>query len=151
MKTYLRFTRAEYQALALACGSLELTDRSFRRLKPFLVASLRDTMPALAQRLALFRSYQIGIIYQYFKDQKRATEGRRTPLRRFLSAEEFRAIAEACRGLPLRGRFLSYSRCRLILHFREAAPPLAAKLGSLSERQFERLCQRVSVRNNRSA
>lgn len=152
MLTYLRFTPAEFQAIARVCRPLELTEQSFRTFKPFLVASLRGSEPALAERLGRMRSYQIGIIYQYVKERQGAAGAARSrPLRQLLSREDLREVAEACRALPLRDRFQSYARMRLVLHFREASPPLAAKLTGLSDSQFERLCRHVHARNNRRA
>jgi hypothetical protein len=150
MLTYLRFTRKEFQAIAQVCRPIELTEGSFRALQPFLVQSLQGLMPDLSNRIDGFRKYQVGILYQYLKERREAG-GRWHAPEWALSHEELQALAEACSGLTLQDRFLSYSKDFLVLHFRESSPPLAAKLARLSESQFKTLCERVRGRNRWSA
>ena len=149
MQTYLRFTRPEFKAIARACRPLELTEDSFRSLKPFLIAALQPTKPELAQRIASLRTFQIGIIYQYLKDRREAKPGLRRPAEQAITHEEFGILEEAFRRIRLQTRFLSYARDVLVLQFRQDVPPLAAKLARLSEGQFERLCDRMQQRNRR--
>jgi hypothetical protein len=70
--TYLRFSTKEYEAIAAACSSVPLSDDLFTRFKPFLVEALLDAFPALARRIALFHTYQLGILFEYLKVQRAA-------------------------------------------------------------------------------
>jgi hypothetical protein len=70
--TYLRFTRQEYRAMAAACRSVPLSDDFFPRFKEFLVEALLDPWPALAQRIGRFRTYQVGILFEFLKGQRQA-------------------------------------------------------------------------------
>jgi hypothetical protein len=152
MQTYLRFARTDIQAIVGVCRPLELTEESFRTLKPFLVGALRDIQPELSQRIAGLRTFQIGILFKYLKERREAAASRRRfPPEHSLNHEEFRVLSEAFRGIRLQARFLSYSRDLLVLQFREASPNLAAKLTCLSESQFERLCDHMQQRDRKSS
>jgi len=143
MLTYLRFTRQEFEAIAQVCRPIQLNEETFPALRHFLVESLGGTMPVLSGRIAGFRKYQVGIIYRHLKEHRAAEAERGQAGECDLSFEELEALTEACRDLPLRGRFLGYARDILVHHFRVASPGLAGKLARLSDGQFEGLCERV--------
>jgi hypothetical protein len=151
MQTYLRFTRTEYQAIARACRPLELTEESFRTIKPFLVQALRESLPELSARIATLRTFQIGIIFRYLKDRRERRPGGRCPRsEQTINHEELGILSEAFRNIRLQARFLSYSKDLLVLRFRESSPTLAAKLTGLSDSQFERLCDQMQQRDRRN-
>ena len=70
--TYLRFSTKEYEAIAAACSSVLLSDDFFPAFRDFLVKALIGPFPDLARRIALFRTYQLGILFEYLKDQRAA-------------------------------------------------------------------------------
>jgi hypothetical protein len=70
MATYLRFTLAEYQAISQVCQSEDLSDDLLPMFKLFLTNALADTWPALAYRIAKFRRFQVGILFEYLKTQR---------------------------------------------------------------------------------
>jgi hypothetical protein len=135
MKSYLRFTRVEFEAIARVCGSARLTDETIPDLQPLLVRSLAERWPDLSARVAGFQKYQVGIIYQHFLER-----GRAVPC---LSPAEFDLVAGACRDLSLGGRFLGEARTLLSYRLRGDSPELAGKVVSMSDEQFEGLCRLV--------
>jgi hypothetical protein len=70
MPTYLRFTPAEFRAIARACRRLPLTDNSFRAFKRALAGALAPLAPELAERVARFHSYQAGILFEHLRRQR---------------------------------------------------------------------------------
>jgi hypothetical protein len=154
--TYLRFTRPEYRAIAAACRSVPLSDDFFPRFKYFLVEALFDSFPDLAQRIALFRTCQLGILFEYLKDQRAAAALRQgqatTPeaTQGHLTVEELQTIVRVSRPLwrpdgspPSIGAFLVHL-------VGEVSPDLARKLACFSDRQMKRLFQRVKERRWRA-
>src|SRR4051794_37854753 len=99
MPTYLRFTRTDWLALTRACRTFPLTDDAFRDFKPFLLKALAAT-PELAARIASFRTYQLGILFEGLR-------ARRAEVAPALTAEECRAILRAGDAVGPCGRFLS--------------------------------------------
>ena len=83
----------------------------------------------LSARIAGLRKYQVGIVYRHLKERREA-EGRWRAAGCEITPEEYRALAEACRDLPLRGRFLSYARDILVHHFRADSPGSKTELTS---------------------
>jgi hypothetical protein len=67
--TYLRFSTKEYEAIAAACSSVLLSDDFFPAFKDFLFKALIGTFPDLAWRITRFRTYQLGILFEYLKGQ----------------------------------------------------------------------------------
>jgi hypothetical protein len=143
--TYLRFTGLEYRGIAAACRSVRLSDDFFPRFKYFLVEALFDSFPDLAQRIALFRTYQLGILFEYLKRQRAAAALRHgqatTPeaTQGNLTVEELQTIVRVSRPLwrpdgspPSIGAFLVH------------------KLARFSDRQMKRLYQRVKERRWRA-
>jgi hypothetical protein len=73
--TYLRFSTKEYEAIAAACSSVLLSDDLFPAFRDFLFEALIGPFPDLARRIARFRTYQLGILFEYLKRQH-TTSGR---------------------------------------------------------------------------
>jgi hypothetical protein len=138
MRTYLRFTPREYRAISRTCRSIRLDDDHYPAFQSALVAALRVVQPDLARRVAAFRSYQVGILFEHLKS--------RDDTRPTFTAEECRAVARACGSAVLPARFVAWFRDALVGHFREARPDLAEKLARLGERELARLCDRVRQR-----
>jgi hypothetical protein len=136
---HLRFTPTEYRALALMCSPLDLDDNFFPTFKGFLVNALLDTLPDLAKRIALFNRGRMRLLFDNFREKNEAS-------REKLTADDFRALAQACGGVVHPPRFLhSYHRV-LVRHFRQQRPALARKLARLSADQFAELYGQVRER-----
>jgi hypothetical protein len=134
--SYLRFTRQEYRAVALLCRPLDLGDDFFPHFKHFLIASLLETVPDLAKRIALFRTSQLRLLFDHLR-------GRKARAGDLLTAAEFRALSRACNAGAHPHRFLHFYKDTLVRHFRQVRPSLARKLGRMSEDQFRELYGRV--------
>jgi len=144
MKTYLRFTPAEYRALSRACRSIDLHDDFFPVFQHFLVSALRAHAPDLANRIANFRKYQIGIVFEHLKARRKAADqaddstGQRAP-RHALTPQERQKVSCAAGAYTLPAGFPHVFRDYLVQHFQETAPDLSRKLAYFSDRQMERL------------
>jgi hypothetical protein len=151
MLTYLRFTRTEFRALESACRGRELSDRFFPRFKTFLVRALVGSHPELADRIAGFYTWQVGIVFEYLKEHRRAARGRRRGRGGpdGLTAAECDAVAQALAAVEAEDRFLTSYQHFLVRHFRDVAPGLAKKLARLDGRQIERLHEQVRRRRRR--
>jgi hypothetical protein len=151
MLTYLRFTHDEFRALEHACRSRRLNDRFFPAFKAFLVRSLAGTHPGLADRISGFYRWQVGIVFEYLKERRRAVRGRGkerdTPAG--LTAAECDAVVRALAAVEAQDRFLSAYQHFLVRHFRQEAPGLAKKLARLDGSQIERLHEQVRRRRRR--
>jgi hypothetical protein len=146
MPTFLRFRREEFHAIARLCRPVHLRDAFFPAFKAFLVESLTDACPALADRIAGFHRYQLGILFEYLKERRHAEAlagGKPGDLG--LTAAEHQAVARAAATLVVHHRFLSCFRDCLVRYFRfgQGSPELAEKLARLSDRQVEQLCEQV--------
>ena len=130
--SHLRFTPAEYEALARV-RRLDLRGEDIPAFRLLLSALLFDDTPELAQRILRLRDGEVRLIRDHLRARKRQS----------FTAEEWRAIAEACRILPATTRFARPVQAVLARHFRKASPGLARKLGRLSVTQFARVFEQV--------
>jgi hypothetical protein len=148
MLTYLRFTRSEFRAIEDACRPRRLNDRFFPAFQAFLVRALAGSHPELADRIAGFYRWQVGIVFEYLKERRRAARGRgrRRGRPAGLTDAECDAVVQALAAVDAQDRFLSSYQHFLVRHFREAAPGLAKKLARLDGRQIERLHEQVRRR-----
>jgi hypothetical protein len=116
------------------------------------VEGLLGPAPALAQRIGRFRTYQVGILFEFLKGQRQAAAlppGPATPPGAAdgdLTVAELRAIAQASRLLWRPGGSPpSFADFRVHL-VGEVAPALARKLARFSDRQTQRLFRQVQER-----
>ena len=135
MRTYLRFTRKEYRAICRACRSIPLTEGSFAAFQSSLVGALRAAQPELAERIAAFGSYPVGILFEYLKERDETSPS--------LTAAECEAVAWVCGSGVLPPRFIASFRDALVGHFRSAWPQLAEMLARLTPQEVADLCERV--------
>jgi hypothetical protein len=135
--THLRFTPAEYNAIAHVRHRLDLTTFDVGTIRLILVLSLLDDMPLLSDRVRRLKDNEIRLLRDHLR-----TEGT-TPPRRPFSAEEWHALAEACRGVPAGARFARPFQPALVRHFRKASPSLARKLARLSVTQFVQIFEQA--------
>jgi hypothetical protein len=156
--SYLRFRLAEYRALAAACRSVVFSDDFFPAFQGFLAAALGDTQPDLARRIARFRRYQLGILFEHFKGQTAGPGGPPGPAREpeggagcDLTGDELEAVAQASGSFWLPQRFRAAYRTFLVRRLGQAAPDLSRKLAGLSDGQIEWLGQWVQERRKPSA
>jgi hypothetical protein len=145
---YLRFTRQEYQAVCRLCDPLRLDGCPLGTFRRFLVASLADPFPALAERLNRLRNPALKLLYDHLRVRRQPDAVDDGPP---FTAEEFQAVAEACGPLLLHARFVRLFRAALLEHFRAASPALAEKLERLSLHRFELLREQVQGRTRRGA
>jgi hypothetical protein len=138
MLTYLRFTWKEYRAIARACRSIPLTEGSYAAFQSSLVAALAGVQPELARRVAAFRPYQVGIVFQYLKERNQTSLA--------FTAQECEALARFCGSVELPPRFVASFRDALVGYLRGAWPELADKLARLSEQEVAQLYERARQR-----
>jgi hypothetical protein len=138
MHTYLRFTRTEYGAICRACRSIPLSDDRFSTFQSSLVAALAAIQPDLARRIADFRSYQVGILFQYVKRQTETSPA--------LTAVEYEAVARVYGSVLLPQQIVTSFQDALVGYFGKAWPQLSDKLARLSEQEVAQLYEQVSRR-----
>jgi hypothetical protein len=149
MDTYLRFTPEEYRGIARACRSAQFTDDSFPGFRRLLVESLARTLPDLAGRIARFPAYQLGILYEFLKEQRAVRAGGNGPPACppcDLTAEELQAVAQVGEAFALPDRFRAAFKNFLVRKLWKSWPGLAGKLDRLSDGQLERLCRQIKAR-----
>jgi hypothetical protein len=151
---YLRFTPEEYQLIWRACRPVSLADDLFPIFQRFLVQSLLEKSPELAKKISQLRKYQIGIIYEYLKEGRKAGAVPDTPPADGesygLTLEDFQAVVQACGECVFGPRLLSAFRAFLVRRFKRTGPNLAAKVDRLSDGQLEGLYDLVQSRRGRS-
>jgi hypothetical protein len=103
-----------------------------------LVAALAVVQPDLAQRIAAFRSYQVGILFQYLKGQTGTSPA--------LTAVECEAVARVYGSVVLPHQFVASFRNALVGYFGKAWPQLADKLARLSQQEVAQLYEWVRQR-----
>ncbi len=133
---YLRFTPAEYQAIARV-RRLDLDRYDPHLFRLILVLSLVDAEPELAERIRSLRDGEVRLLRDHLRG-----EGKR----RSFTDEEWRAIAEACVSVPADARFARPFQPVLVRHFRKACPSLARKLGRMSVTQFVQVFEQAQRR-----
>jgi hypothetical protein len=91
--------------------------------------------PGLARRVASFRSYQVGILFEHLKGRDETSPA--------FTAAECQSVARVCGSAVLHERFISSFRDALVGHFRDARPDLAEKLARLSEQEVRQMYEQV--------
>jgi hypothetical protein len=147
--TCLRFAPKDYRALSRFCVPLPTARADLAAFRRFLVESLADARPQLAERIAGLDGHKMGILLDHFSD--RAAADAKRGGRHAFNGEELRVVAEACASYLRPVRFVRYLRMSLVGHLSDLFPHLARKVARLSERQFERLYERVTGRSGGSA
>jgi hypothetical protein len=147
--TCLRFSPKDYRALSRLCVPLPTPRDDLAAFRRFLIQSLADSRPALAERIAAFDGHKLGVLLDHFSDRAPA-DAPRGGWRAF-NGEELRVLAEACASFLHPVRFVRHLRMALVGHLSDLFPHLARKLAGLSERQFERLYENVTGRRGGSA
>jgi hypothetical protein len=147
--THLRFSPADYRSLCRLCQARPPTGDDFAAFRRFLLDSLAETRPSLAERIAELDGHRLGILYDHFS--KRAPADAARGQRHRFSGEELQVLAEACEPFHGPVRFVRYLRVALVEHLRDLFPDLARKVARLSDRQFERLYKQVTGRPGGSA
>jgi hypothetical protein len=146
---YLRFTPDEYKAIERVRHSHRFADTSFAGFKRFLVTALAPRLPPLAQRVSCFAPYQIGILYEHLKKQRkaqgppdRAVDAKGEP-KYVLSVEHFKVVVKACQSFVFHKRFLSSFRAFLVRRLKDTAPDVGDQVAGLSDKQVEVLYELV--------
>jgi hypothetical protein len=138
MRTYLHFTRKEFGAICRARRSIPLTEGSLAAFQSSLVRALALVQPGLARRIAAFRSYEVGILFEHLKGRDETSPA--------FTTAECEAVARVCGSVVLPQRFVASFQEALVGHFRSAWPILAEKLARLTEQEVGDLCERVRQR-----
>jgi hypothetical protein len=141
--THLRFSPAEYQAIARLCGPLDLRRSRPQALRRLLVGGLADALPELARRLRGFRRRELRVLHEHLRERQASDEHGLTP-------EEFETVATPFGPLLSHVRFIRPLKRAVARQLRETFPGLAAKLDHLSQRQFEALCEEIRERTRRT-
>jgi hypothetical protein len=154
--SYLRFSPAEYRAIAAACRSVMLSDDFFPAFPAFLATALTDTQPDLARRIARFRRYQLGMLFEDLKGRRPGPGVEPGPGREAaagagydLTGDELEAVAQAGGSFLLLERFRAAYRNFLVRRLGRTAPDLSRKLAGFSDRQIGWLCHQVQGRRKR--
>jgi hypothetical protein len=140
MQTFLRFSPAEYDAIALVCRPLDPNRFPPHKLRRLLVEALGRSQPALAERLAHLKPVQVLILHQHFWGTPRPAG------QECLTAREVEALTDAFGPLLLHCRFARPLKQALVRHLLRGASDLAEKVHRLSLAEFEKLCQQVKGR-----
>jgi hypothetical protein len=146
--SYLRFTPEEFQDIQQVCRRLHLSPDFRAVFKHFLIESLQERSPQLAQRIGRLRRQQVEILYSYLqKRQAMAAQGGSLVVapdgEEHLTFEEVQAVRKASTMFLPSTAFQQVFRAFLIRCFQDTAPELAQKLAALSEEQIRRLYQQV--------
>jgi hypothetical protein len=136
--THLRFCPREYQALSALCRTSDLSNFRPYVFRRFLVCSLVDTQPVLAQRIALMSKEELLLLHQHLQGSQEPAETHG------LSMDEMRLFAAAAGPLLGKTRFRRSLKGAFAQYFRKPYPDLAAKLKGLSQDQFEALCRQIA-------
>jgi hypothetical protein len=138
--SHLRFTPAEYQAVADARHRLDLVHFDPPSFRSILALSVADHSSALAARVLRFTDGQVRLLYDHLRPKPPAL-----PRQRF-TPEEWRTLLEACRTFPPSARFARPLQRFLIACFRDWSPELGRKVARMDAGQFEWLLGQVRRR-----
>jgi hypothetical protein len=146
--SYVRFTPEEFQDIQEACRPVHLSPDYLGVFKYFLIESLQERSPQLAQRIRRFRRQQVEILFSYMqKLEAMAAQGGSPAVApdgdEHLTFEEVQAVRKASTMFLPSTAFQQVFRAFLIRCFQDTAPELAQKLARLSEAQVRRLYQQV--------
>ena len=144
--SHLRFTPAEYNAIAHFCREHHLGGRNQPAFRRLLVESLRGADPELARRVARLGRGKLNLLYWHFRDPVPSVNPRPN-----FTAQELRLVSEACIAAPFPVRLVRPFKHLLVELFQEDWPELARKLSSLGGHQFERLYEKASERKQKEA
>ncbi len=134
---YLRFSPAEYEAVAGVWQARNLHSDPPHSFKHVLAKALSVRFPELAKRISRFGKTALRILGNHLRQQQPLDE------QHDFSAEEISMLAAAGGGLLCNARFIQALRRTLVQYFHHDHPELARKLDRLSLRQFESLCAQV--------
>jgi hypothetical protein len=134
--SYLRFTPAEYRAVARVCRRLDLGSYNPPTFQRVLALALSDASPGLSDRVSRFGRGEVRLLYDHLRAKTRDAQ-------RPFPSEEWRKLGEACESVPATHRFAHQVQRAVIGHLRTASPGLCRKLARMSISQFVRLFDRV--------
>ncbi len=137
---YIRFTPDEYRAIACLCRPLNLGKTRPRFLKRLLVASLANSDPRLAERIARLSPEQLSVLITHLHKPTPAEQPHG------LTEAEVELVAEAGGLLIGHTRFTHVLKRTLVRRLVEWHPTLAAKVERLAAQQFGLLCQEANER-----
>jgi hypothetical protein len=135
--SYLRFTPADYRAVARACREHGLAPLDLPTFRDLLAAALAADAPALAARVGGLDAGKTLLLQQHLRGKE---PGAARPA---LTAAEWRTLGELCGAAPGATRFVGVFHRLLVRQLRKTAPGLARKLERLSPAQVERLYEQV--------
>jgi hypothetical protein len=146
--SYLHFSPDEYRALCRVSQQVPLGSMDHSALQHFLVANLPLEQLDLANRVARLDDRPMRLLHKHLlgRRQAEALEGDKLPL----TEEELELITQAIDFPRHPLRFLWLVRKSMVERLSDHSPSLAWKLARLSERQFERLYERVRGRKEGS-
>jgi hypothetical protein len=140
--SYLRFTPAEYRAIARACRERDLMRLDLSTFHLLLAAALADARPDLADRIGGLSDGETLLLQQHLRTAS-AAPGVARPA---LTPAELRTVTRLCAVAPATTRFAGVFRRLLLRHLRKSAPGLARKVARLSDAQFEELFRQAQRR-----
>jgi hypothetical protein len=137
---YLCFTPDEYRAVESLCRPLNLSNTRPQFLKRILVASLAESLPHLAERIARLNSDQFRLLLTHLQDRPSVKRSHG------LTAAEVELVAEVAGPWLAHARFAHLLKRSLVRRLAEWHPDLAMKVDQLSLARFSQLAQQVSER-----
>jgi hypothetical protein len=150
MLNYLRFTRADYEAIADACSPHVLRAGSLRAFRSRLVDALGPAHPQLADRLADLRMRQVRILYKFVVSHSASGEWvvcrppeRTSAAAGELTLQEWQTLAKASDAFWLHDASIAAFWQFLLQNVSPKSPVLATKLARFTEGQIVKLYQRV--------
>jgi hypothetical protein len=138
---HLRFIPDEYRAIECLCRPLQLHDVRPNFVKRLLVASLSDTLPHLAERIARLNPDQLRLLLTHLHG--------RSPVKSAhgLTADEVELLTEAAGPLFAHARFAHLLKRSVVRQLSVCHPDLALKVDRLSLAQFTHLVEEVTERS----
>ena len=146
--SYLRLSPEEYRVLFRLCKQLPLGTTGLTAFRHFLVAYMPLDQLELAKRIARLDDRPMRLLHKHLlgRSQTNAPAGKRYAL----TEEEVTVIIQTIDFPRHPLRFLWLVRKSMVERLSDHSPSLAWKLARLSERQFERLYERVRGRKEGS-
>ena len=142
---HLRFSPADYRAVAAARSRLDLFGHDLPTFRLALALSLADHSPELAERIRRLTDPEARVLREHLQGEQRESAQRR------FGPDEWSALVLASRCLPLSARFARPLQKLLVRYFRDSAPGLARKVGRMNSAQFDRLLDQVRTGRRESA
>ncbi|HEX5270704.1 MAG TPA: hypothetical protein VFW33_09470 [Gemmataceae bacterium] len=137
---YIRLTRDEYRTIAALCRSLDLGNAGPQFVKRYLVASLAETFPHLAERVARLSPEQLHLLLNHLR--------RPTRLERphGLGEREVLLVSQAAGPVLTHARFAHLLKRHIVRRMSEWHPHLATRVERLSLDQFAHLLREINQR-----